>query len=151
MKPELIDDHVLLINDVMDLLKAERGFIVLYDAGTQTFGDYVATRNFHPLPENWKKTSSDNPFRENHYLWDLMTTIAAQRQPVLTNNANVDAHFFRTTDDLTVWVLRCILAVPLIYDGVMYGLLWCDQRLIRGVWQEPELVQIVDLIRQFLR
>jgi len=151
MKPELIDDHALLIDDVMELLKAERGFIVLYDPSTQTFGDYIVTRNVKPLPESWKKADPDDPFREHHHLWDLMTTIVAQRQPVLTNNANTDTHFFRSTDDMTVWTLRCILAVPLIYDGVMYGLLWCDRRLIRGVWQEQELVQVADLVGQFLR
>jgi len=137
-------------------VQAERGFIVLYDPSTGAFGEYIATHNFDPLPYPYPKhPAPDTIFYEANAVWDYMIEAIQYGRPLATVNGSMGAFESyaprrRLTFDPHVRTLRCLIAVPLVRDGAIDALLWCDQRLKLALWKEPELMQVIDLVGQFL-
>lgn len=121
-----------LLDDAVPLVNAERGFVVLYDATTDTF-TYVATHNFVPANNGY----SDKMFA------DLM----AAGEAVVTNNLMIQKYLPQGI--ISTLSLRTILIVPLRYEDQIIGLLWCDRNLQEGPFNGDNLARLVDLVEDY--
>jgi hypothetical protein len=145
-----------LLDRAVALVQAERGFIVLYDPTTRAFGEYVAAHNFDPLPYPYPEDPApETIFYEANAVWEYMIEAIQHGRPLATVNESMStfdsyAPRRRLRFDPPARTLRCLMAVPLMRAGVIYALLWCDQRLKMALWKELELAQVVDLVQQFL-
>ena len=124
-------DLKIVLNEVMDtiirLTKAERGFLMLRN--TQGDMDIVIARN-------WDRTSVE----ESAY--EISTTIVNQvvekGEPVVTTNAQIDPRFSEQ-DSIVAHNLRSILCFPLLLKGNLLGVIYTDDRIRAGMFEQTDL------------
>jgi transcriptional regulator with GAF, ATPase, and Fis domain/tetratricopeptide (TPR) repeat protein len=125
-----------IIDTVIELTDAERGFLLLKDSD----GDLVVK-----VARNIDQTSLEGPD------FALSRSIAKQAadngQPVITVDAAGDSRFSEllSVSDLH---LRSVLAVPLIVKGDAVGTIYVDHRLRKGVFGDDELAMVMDFADQ---
>jgi transcriptional regulator with GAF, ATPase, and Fis domain/tetratricopeptide (TPR) repeat protein len=125
-----------IIDTVIELTDAERGFLLLRDSG----GELVVkvARNI------------DQTTLEGHGS-SLSRSIAKQAadtgEPVITVDAAGDS---RWSEHLSVsdLHLRSVLAVPLAVKGAVVGTIYVDHRLRKGIFGEDELAMVLDFAEQ---
>jgi transcriptional regulator with GAF, ATPase, and Fis domain/tetratricopeptide (TPR) repeat protein len=125
-----------IIDTVIELTDAERGFLLLKDGG----GDLVVK-----VARNIDQTTLDGSGLS------LSRSIAKQAadtgEPVITVDAAGDSRFSEhlSVSDLH---LRSVLAVPLAVKGTVVGTIYVDHRLRKGVFGEDELAMVLDFAEQ---
>ena len=125
-----------IIDTVIELTDAERGFLLLKDAG----GELVVK-----VARNIDQTTLEGPGLS------LSRSIAKQAAdtgaPVITVDAAGDSRFAEhlSVSDLH---LRSVLAVPLAVKGTVVGTIYVDHRLRKGVFGEDELAMVLDFAEQ---
>jgi transcriptional regulator with GAF, ATPase, and Fis domain len=125
-----------IIDTVIELTDAERGFLLLKDGS----GELVVK-----VARNIDQTSLAEEGMS------LSRTIAKQAadtgQPVVTVDAAGDSRFSEqlSVSDLH---LRSVLAVPLAVKGKVVGTLYVDHRLRKGVFGEDEVGLVLDFAEQ---
>jgi transcriptional regulator with GAF, ATPase, and Fis domain/tetratricopeptide (TPR) repeat protein len=125
-----------IIDTVIELTDAERGFLLLKD-GTGDLSVKVA--------RNIDQTSLEGPGLS------LSRSIAKQAaetgQPVVAVDAAGDSRFSEllSVSDLH---LRSVLAVPLAVKGNVVGTIYVDHRLRKGVFGDDELGLVLDFAEQ---
>jgi transcriptional regulator with GAF, ATPase, and Fis domain/tetratricopeptide (TPR) repeat protein len=125
-----------IIDTVIELTDAERGFLLLKDGN----GELVVK-----VARNIDQTSLEGPD------FVLSRSIAKQAadsgEPVMTVDAAGDRRFSEhlSVSDLH---LRSVLAVPLLVKGNVVGTLYVDHRLRKGVFGDDELAMVMDFAEQ---
>ena len=125
-----------IIDTVIELTDAERGFLLLKDAGGE-----LAVK----VARNIDQTTLEGPSLS------LSRSIARQAadtgEPVITVDAAGDRRFAEhlSVSDLH---LRSVLAVPLAVKGTVVGTIYVDHRLRKGVFGEDELAMVLDFAEQ---
>jgi len=125
-----------IIDTVIELTDAERGFLLLRDSD----GELVVK-----VARNIDQTSLEGPSSS------LSRSIAKQAadsgEPVITVDAAGDSRFSEllSVSDLH---LRSVLAVPLSVKGQVVGTIYVDHRLRKGVFGEDELTMVLDFAEQ---
>jgi transcriptional regulator with GAF, ATPase, and Fis domain/tetratricopeptide (TPR) repeat protein len=125
-----------IIDTVIELTDAERGFLLLKDSD----GDLVVK-----VARNIDQTTLEGPGLS------LSRSIAKQAadtgEPVITVDAAGDSRFAEhlSVSDLH---LRSVLAVPLAVKGTVVGTIYVDHRLRKGVFGEDELAMVLDFAEQ---
>jgi len=125
-----------IIDTVIELTDAERGFLLLKD-GTGELAVKVA--------RNIDQTTLEGPSSS------LSRTIAKQAadtgEPVIAVDAAGDSRFSEhlSVSDLH---LRSVLAVPLAVKGTVVGTIYVDHRLRKGVFGKDELAMVLDFAEQ---
>ena len=125
-----------IIDTVIELTDAERGFLLLKDGD----GELVVK-----VARNIDETTLDGPSSS------LSRTIAKRAadtgEPVITVDATGDSRFAEhlSVSDLH---LRSVLAVPLTVKGAVVGTIYVDHRLRKGVFGEDELAMVLDFAEQ---
>jgi transcriptional regulator with GAF, ATPase, and Fis domain/tetratricopeptide (TPR) repeat protein len=125
-----------IIDTVIELTDAERGFLLLKDNS----GELVVK-----VARNIEQTSLEGPGLS------LSRSIAKQAaetgQPVVTVDAADDRRFSEllSVSDLH---LRSVLAVPLAVKGNVVGTIYVDHRLRKGVFGDDELALVLDFAEQ---
>jgi transcriptional regulator with GAF, ATPase, and Fis domain/tetratricopeptide (TPR) repeat protein len=125
-----------IIDTVIELTDAERGFLLLKDGG----GELVVK-----VARNIDQTTLEGPSSS------LSRTIAKRAadsgEPVITVDAAGDSRFAEqvSVSDLH---LRSVLAVPLSVKGTVVGTIYVDHRLRKGVFGEAELAMVLDFAEQ---
>ncbi len=125
-----------IIDTVIELTDAERGFLLLKDAG----GELVVK-----VARNIDQTTLDGA------ALSLSRSIARQAaesgEPVITVDAADDRRFAEhlSVSDLR---LRSVLAVPLAVKGTVVGTLYVDHRLRKGVFGDDEVAMVLDFAEQ---
>jgi serine/threonine-protein kinase PknK len=125
-----------IIDTVIELTDAERGFLLLKDGA----GDLTVR-----VARNIDQTSLEGP------ALSLSRSIAKQAaetgQPVVAVDAADDRRFSEllSVSDLH---LRSVLAVPLAVKGNVVGTIYVDHRLRKGVFGEAELALVLDFAEQ---
>jgi hypothetical protein len=142
-----VEQYRALLNDAVAITHAERGMIVLRSVLTNECAEFLVTCNVDILPAP-RSASPRDTYSEVQYLWKMMNEIIGQPEPVLTTNADMDAHYAGHGSILN-WTLRSVLAVPLQKQGSVYGLLWCDLKIRQGVLTPDDLARVVALVRRF--
>ncbi len=120
-------DDVLenVMDRVIEVTGAERGFLMLYDDEQDELVFKVA-RGIN---------RSDLGSPEFQVSSTIVRRVRHTRQPLLTDNAQFDERFTRG-ESIMVLGLRSILCVPILIKERMIGLVYVDNRLHTGLFKE---------------
>jgi PAS domain S-box-containing protein len=127
-----------VLNQVMDtviqLTGAERGYILLRDPATGELEFQVARGiDREQLNRDEMRVSST-----------IVQEVVTTGQPVITDNAGQDPRY-EQHDSIVGYALRSILAVPLRVGDEVIGAVYCDNRILAGLFRAHEL----NLLRAF--
>lgn len=121
----------LVIDEVIAATHAERGFLMLYDAaGDLVFG----------TARGLKGQDIESP--ECEISWSVVDKVAREGQPILTSNAQFDERLDMRASIVDLG-LRSILCVPVLLKGRSLGLIYVDNRLQEGIFDEQHLDLLV--------
>ncbi len=143
-KPQLPDDRLMLlyklsqdlnaslspdevlertIDDVIAITRAERGFVMLIDAGRPVMRGIE-----HDALESSAFT----------YPRSVVKSVIETGQAILTSDAQTDERF-NANASITLHKVRSILCVPLKSKAKLLGAIYVDNRIQRGVFTETDL------------
>jgi PAS domain S-box-containing protein len=120
-------DQAEVLNMVMDsiiqLIGAERGFLMLHDPDTGELEVEVA-RNIN------RETIGESSFEISR---SIVSSVAESGTPVVTTNAQEDERFERA-ESIISYNLRSILCVPLKIKDNNIGVIYADNRIMSGIF-----------------
>jgi len=121
-------DEVLRIvmDNIVRLTKAERGFLMLRDEK----GEMVIR-----MGRNWEKASI-NP-SELTVSSSIVARVIQSGEPIVTTNAQED-HRFAGQESIVAFNLRSILCVPLKVKNEIIGVIYADNRIRSGIFADSE-------------
>jgi PAS domain S-box-containing protein len=124
-------DQSQVLNTVMDtiieLTGAERGFLMLVDEETGELGVEVA-RNIN------RETIEESTFEISR---SIVRSVAETAIPVVTTNAQADPRF-ATQESIISYNLRSILCVPLRIKDSILGGIYADNRIVSGIFVDTD-------------
>ncbi len=123
---ELDEVLQLVMDTIVRLTEAERGFLMLRDAQGQ-----MVTRT----ARNWEQESI-NP-GEFAISRTIIQRVIDSSEPVLTTNALEDPRF-GGHESIVAYNLRSILCVPLQAKTELIGVIYADNRIRTGIFNEAE-------------
>lgn len=120
-----------VLNAVMDtiiqLTGAERGFMMLVDEDTSEFQVEVA-RNIN------RETLEGSSFEIS---LSIVNSVAKSGDPVVTTNAQADPRF-AGQESIISYNLRSILCVPLKIKDNIIGVIYADNRIVSGIFVDAD-------------
>ena len=123
---ELEEVLQLVMDTIIRLTEAERGFLMLRDAQ----GEMVTH-----VARNWEQTSiNPNEFAISR---TIIKRVIDSGAPVLTTNAQEDPRF-GGQESIVAYNLRSILCVPLKAKTEMIGVIYADNRIRTGIFKEGD-------------
>ncbi|HXU82841.1 MAG TPA: sigma 54-interacting transcriptional regulator, partial [Polyangia bacterium] len=125
-----------IVDTVIELTDAERGFLLLKDAG----GELQVK-----VARNIEQSSLDTP--ELALSRSIARQAAERGEPVITVDAAGDDRF-RQALSVTDLHLRSVLAVPLAVKGNVVGTIYVDHRLRKGVFDDEDVALVLDFAEQ---
>ena len=123
---ELNDVLRIVMDNIIRLMKAERGFLMLRDET-----DELVTH----IARNWEQEALDPT--EFAVSKTIIQRVVTDGQPVLTTNAQDDPRF-GSQESIILFNLRSILCVPLKVKGELTGVIYVDNRIHAGIFTEAE-------------
>lgn len=131
--PRLLE---LIIDTVIELSEAERGFLLLFEEDGSLAVKVARNIDQEALASEELQLSRS-----------IAERAAKSGEPVITVDAVDDGRFSSaiSVDDLS---LRSVLAVPLTVKGKSVGTIYVDHRLRKGLFGEEELALLMDLAQQ---
>jgi sigma-B regulation protein RsbU (phosphoserine phosphatase) len=120
-----------VLNRVMDqvivLLRAERGFVMLHDAEDQAV---------FPVARGIDQTTIQDPqFQVSR---SIVARVAWEGQPLLTSDAQRDERL-SLSSSVTFLGLRSVICVPLKTRGRIIGVIYVDSRIRAGMFSKDDL------------
>ncbi|MCD6518950.1 MAG: GAF domain-containing protein [Anaerolineae bacterium] len=116
-----------IIDKALELVKAERGFVVL---ARPEGGYYVAAaRRFDSAALDAQKEGFSS---------SLIERVLQSREPILTTNVQADERF-ELSQSIILQDIRSVLAVPLIARGELLGAIYVDTRMETRHFSEADL------------
>jgi adenylate cyclase len=129
-----LDEVLRIVMDaIIRLTGAERGFLML----TNEEGKMAVQ-----VARNWEQESLSNS--ETAISSTVIQRVIETGVPVMTTNAKEDPRF-TSTESIIAYKLRSILCVPLMVKSYLIGVIYTDNRLQAGIFNEAER----DLITAF--
>lgn len=121
-------DEVLRIvmDNIVRLTKAERGFLMLRDENGQ-----MSTRT----ARNWEMESINSS--EKNVSRTVVQRVIESGESVVTTNAQEDQRFLGQ-ESIVAFNLRSILCVPLKVKNDLIGVIYADNRIRAGIFAESE-------------
>ncbi len=119
------------------LARAERGFLVLWDAGKDNFAVAVA-RQFAAGEVD------DAQVEISHA---LIRRVMASREPIIMTNAQEDPRF-QASQSIIAYQIRSVLAVPLVSQDELVGAIYLDTRLSSRLFTQDDLALVSGLADQ---
>ncbi len=131
-------DEVLRIvmDNIVRLTKAERGFLMLRDEK----GEMIIR-----VGRNWEKESI-NP-SELTVSKSVVGKVIETGEPIVTTNAQED-HRFIGQESIVAFNLRSILCVPLKVKNDLIGVIYADNRIRAGIFADSEKELLVAFANQ---
>jgi PAS domain S-box-containing protein len=122
-----LDEVLRLVMDtIVQLTGAERGFLMLRDAQGE-----MSMR----VARNWEQESiNPNEFAISR---TVIQRVIDSGEPVLTTNAQEDPRF-GGHESIVAYNLRSILCVPLTVKDELIGVIYADNRIRAGIFDEAE-------------
>ncbi len=118
----------VVIDRVISMLRAERGFLVLVDE-----------RNGGLLVKVARNINASTIDEENFMISrGIINKVAEEKEPILSSDATTDPRF-DTFGSVALHSIRSIMCVPLIFKERLVGLLYVDNRIQTGVFQPRDL------------
>ncbi len=122
-----VDDVLRVVMDtIVQLIGAERGFLMLMDASNQL--------SIH-IARNWERESVDEA--DTALSRTVVNQVLKDEIPILTTNAQQDPRFGKQESVISL-SLRSILCVPLKIKDSLTGVIYADSRLREGLFTESE-------------
>lgn len=127
-------DHVLdaVMDTIISLSGAQRGYLMLKDAASQGFNIKVA-RNLD------RKTIDGREFEISR---SIIQRVAENGEAILTTNAQEDSRF-SMEDSIVSYNLLSILCVPLKYKNELTGIIYTDNKIHAGLFT-PDTLNLVN-------
>jgi PAS domain S-box-containing protein len=123
---ELDEVLKIVMDNIIQLTGAERGFLMLRDDGGQ-----MATR----VARNWEQESLNQS--EHAVSRTVIQRVIDSGEAVLTTNAQEDPRF-GGQESIIAFNLRSILCVPLKVKNELIGVIYADNRIRSGIFSEAE-------------
>ncbi|MBL8147231.1 MAG: GAF domain-containing protein [Anaerolineae bacterium] len=123
-----------VIDTVIQLTGAERGYILLRDRTTGAL-EFQVARGLD------REQLARDEFRISN---TIVQEVVTSGQPVITDNARQDPRY-EQHDSIVGYALRSILAAPLRVGSEIIGVVYCDNRILAGLFRAHEL----NLLRAF--
>ena len=124
-----LDEVLRIVMDtIIQFTGAERGFLMLREDGAG--GKLV----IH-VARNWEKVALDSS--EHLISQTVINRVVTDGQPVITTNAQEDERFGKQ-ESIIAYNLRSILCVPLKVRGVVTGVIYADNRIKSGMFNEAK-------------
>ncbi len=134
-------DPTEVLNRVMDtviqLTGAERGYIVLKNRETGEM-EYRVARGI----DREQLTKSEFVISKT-----IVNEVASTGEPVLTENASQDDRY-QGHQSIVGFQLRSILAAPLKVRDEIIGVIYCDNRIMAGLFKQHELNLLIAFANQ---
>ena len=125
------------IDAAIELSGAERGLIILFDEGGQTL--------FETARKLKKEEIAHPEFEVSH---TIINKVRSEGAPACYRNAMEDPTLGKSDSTARLKILS-VICLPLIYEGKVFGVVYLDNRNVRGVFQ-PEtctfMQEFVDFI-----
>jgi adenylate cyclase len=123
---ELDEVLQLVMDTIIRITEAERGFLMLRDAQGE-----MATR----VARNWEQESiNPNEFAISR---TIIQRVIDSGEPILTTNAQEDPRF-GGHESIVAYNLRSILCVPLKAKTETIGVIYADNRIRSGIFKDAE-------------
>jgi len=120
-----------VMDTLIELMRAERGFLMLRNSDTGELSVRIARGIAHVnLDEESFKVSRT-----------IVTRVSESGEPILTTNAQDDPRF-NSQMSIAAFQLRSILCAPLKIKNELIGVIYVDNRARSGIFQESELIMI---------
>lgn len=127
----------LALDQVVDFLSAERGFILLIEDGTNQVWAMAGHNIDTHLIQSALSPDSEEPNRAE-VSRSIINHVLRYRESIFSVNAMADPRFAdRTSVQLSQ--LRSVMCVPLIAHGRNNGILYMDNRAREGIFDEAHL------------
>jgi len=134
-----------VLNQVMDtvinLTGAERGYIVLKNRATGEFDQFRVARGIDSAQLSFNGADEANLGGKKNELIvskTIVNEVAKTGKAVITDNASNDERY-RDQQSIVGFALRSILAVPLKVRDEVIGVVYCDNRVMAGLFQPGDL------------
>lgn len=118
-----------VLHEVMDtiiaLTRAERAYLMLRDHATDELSIRAA--------RNWDRESLAQ--EDAIFSRSIVNTAIAQGEPIITTNAQSDDRF-QGMQSVMSNALRSILCIPLVLHGRIVGVLYADNRIEQGLFNQ---------------
>ena len=114
-----------ILETAFQLLRADRGAIVLHSAGDPRPVLLVARTRSGEMVDAVLSTS-------------LVSEVMARKAGLITSQADVDSHFNRS-DSITGQGIRSVMVVPLVHQGDILGVIHLDSLASANVFAPPDL------------
>ena len=108
----------LVMHEVIDVVKAERGFLVLLNPATNTLEFKIAR-------DKQQRTIDPSAFQISS---SIIERVVRTREPVLTDDAQID-DALTTQESIMAFGIRSIMCVPLLVRGNCIGAVYVDSRI----------------------
>jgi len=131
--PRLLE---MIVDTVIELTDAERGFLLLEDESSQL--EVKVARNID------QRTLETAEFELSR---SIARQAAAGGEPIVTIDAAGDARF-REALSVSDLHLRSVLAVPLAIKGRVAGTIYVDHRLRKGAFDQDDVRLVLDFAEQ---
>ncbi len=118
----------LVMDKVIEITGAERGYLVLRDEETGRL-EFMVARNLD------RETLNKQSFQVSR---TIVNQVAETGEPIVTTNAQADPRF-QAQESVVSYSLRSILCVPLRVKGEVIGVMYADNRIKSGLFGEREL------------
>ncbi len=126
-----------VIDTVIALTRAERGYVVLRDEHTGQM-EFRIARNLD------RETIDEGSFIVSR---TIVGEVAQTGKPVMTTDALSDPNY-SLSESIVVHALRSILCVPLMLRGQVTGVVYVDNRVRNALFGEKQLALLVDFANQ---
>ncbi|MBL7201168.1 MAG: GAF domain-containing protein [Anaerolineae bacterium] len=126
-----------VMDKVIDITGAERGYVVLRDEETERL-EFMVARNLD------RETLNQQSFQVSR---TIVNHVAESGDPVVTTNAQADPRF-QAQESVVSYSLRSILCVPLRVRGQVIGVMYADNRIKSGLFGERELNLLIAFANQ---
>lgn len=117
----------IVMDTIIRLTKAERGFLMLRDDR-----GVLATR----IARNWEQESL--PDQQSTFSTTVVNEVATSGKPLLTTNAQQDPRFVGQ-ESVIAFNLRSIMCVPLKIKNEITGVIYTDNRIKTGLFSTKDL------------
>lgn len=127
----------IVMDTLIRLTEAERGFLMLRDQETNELSTQIA--------RNWEQESiAPDEFAVSQ---TVINRVAEQGEPILTTNAQEDTRF-DSQESIIAYKLRSILCVPLMLKDRLTGVIYADNRIQTGLFTESDLTLLAAFANQ---
>ncbi|HEX2621333.1 MAG TPA: GAF domain-containing protein, partial [Phototrophicaceae bacterium] len=114
-----------IIESVMRVTRAQRGFVMAADGETEELRVLVA------------RGVDGKTMEEEGYSTTIVNQVVSTRQPLLTNNAQFDTRY-QAGQSIIMRGLRAILCAPLLAKGRLLGAIYVDTAMKSGNFSQAD-------------